>query len=280
MFMKKYCIVLLLLLSASGMFAQNGKVYKWKSAVPIPASSNDFGVTFHAATPALLTPVNSLIKIVSQSGNDVVFYFLSWGTFEDGNVRVKPSKLALFEAYNIGQPAAALTGGVAKAGVSSYTETSYLNSVVYFKIAKSVLNEHAEEVESSVNVGAITMPFKIRLEGRQFENDFPLGLAITCRLGLSKFSLVGALGYGSVSLTDENAKKLGPADKVSDLRIFSWGAGILYKINSIQLIAMAGWDYLSGANQDKYGWNYNGKTYISFGIGASLFKLSKTETGN
>ena len=40
---------------------------------------------------------------------------------------------------------------------------------------------------------------------------------------------------------------------------------------------MIGKDYLSRSNNDKYDWIYNKKTWLSFGVGISIFTAENTK---
>ena len=146
------------------------------------------------------------------------------------------------------------------------------------------------------NVTSLTIPLKYRFRSRErgVEEEFTSGINLNFLLGFSygetkfihrqkvgnkantwKLTLGGIIGTSTVSLDSNNTSAAGadalPAGESITKGLFSMGIGATYSYNKINVGLFYGWDNSVGRNAEI--WNYNGRPWIGFGVGYSLFKL-------
>jgi hypothetical protein len=138
-------------------------------------------------------------------------------------------------------------------------------------------------------VGAQTNLLKIRIKDFNFADQFSLATNFGFRYRTNPkkdnfLTFITSIGISLNNLDSLVAPKLPATEKLNNIGSLSVGLGIIKEFNKIQLSFMLGKDFLSKSNNKKYDWIYQGKTWISFGIGVGVFtnddgkKSSKTDS--
>jgi hypothetical protein len=125
-------------------------------------------------------------------------------------------------------------------------------------------------------VGAQTNLLKIRLKNFNFADQFSLATNFGFRYRTNPkkdnfLTFITSIGISLNNLDSLVAPKLPATEKLNNIGSLSVGLGIIKEFNKIQLSFMLGKDFLSKSNNKKYDWIYQGKTWISFGIGIGIF---------
>lgn len=141
-------------------------------------------------------------------------------------------------------------------------------------------------------VSAFAIPLKYRFKdeeeglSEEFSTEFNVNLFIGYSFGKTSFfnrkkvgaksntwKLTGGVFFGASTVTLNNSNTSLDEAPLTDEEIakglFSFGFGVVYAINKINLGAFYGWDYAIGDDADK--WNYNKKPWLGVGIGYELF---------
>jgi hypothetical protein len=158
---------------------------------------------------------------------------------------------------------------------------------IYFTVPRSIFRTHATKVTRtrmgiSLGFGVINYPFKYRPQKGEgdFSGSFNVGAAIALTLphdSLAKwiFSYVAGFGISSITLDKSqvsmNANKL---DSTNGLTALSLSLGYMVEYNKVQAGIFVGWDRLNNLNNSTYGWKYQGRPWLSVGIGYSIFSTS------
>jgi hypothetical protein len=53
--------------------------------------------------------------------------------------------------------------------------------------------------------------------------------------------------------------------------------GIMAQYHKVQIVLLLGWDRISNLNNTTYGWKYQGRPWISIGLGYSIFTTNTTD---
>ncbi|WP_335975147.1 hypothetical protein [Gaetbulibacter jejuensis] len=143
---------------------------------------------------------------------------------------------------------------------------------------------------------SLTLPLKYRFksEKRNVKEEFTTGINLNFLLGVSygnsefthrkkvgnktntwKITFGVLLGTGTVTLNKGNTSAAGVNafdDDVTETKgLLTTGLGTTYSFNKINIGVFYGWDNSIGNNATL--WNYNGKPWLGFGVGYSLFNL-------
>jgi hypothetical protein len=167
------------------------------------------------------------------------------------------------------------------------TEINGDNNIVYnmslkdFKKATSVIYNKVEW-----KIGVFTVPFKLRFNDFSFESNVNIGTNIGAKIrwdrkkekGLSIEPLFG-IGLSAISLNKDNSD----FQETTNLSAFSFNGGLIFHItDNINLGAILGFDHLSGKDQEKYNWVYNGNGWLGLGVNISFGSGTQNngDTGN
>lgn len=143
---------------------------------------------------------------------------------------------------------------------------------------------------------SLTLPLKYRFRSkrREVNEEFTTGINLNFLIGASygnsefthrkkvgnktntwKLTLGLLIGTGTVTLNNSNTSSAGEnafAEDETDIKgLFTSGLGLTYAFNKINVGLFYGWDNSIGKNAKA--WNYNGRPWLGFGVGYSLFKL-------
>lgn len=166
----------------------------------------------------------------------------------------------------------------------SFNKTYYreANSLKYFKIKIDDFLKIASRYLSlykGASAGFYSVPFKLRFNNFDFEQELNLGLSIGLQYRLSRklndrwiIEPNFGIGLAKINLNSKNSN-------VSEARTasaFSISSGlILHFSKTINLGCFVGWDFLS--NEDaNINWVHNGKPWLGIGINIG-FNISKSK---
>jgi hypothetical protein len=162
----------------------------------------------------------------------------------------------------------------------SYTSIEDYTSYTYFTITKAQLDFKAVLIKKSdidLVVGTIITPIKLRFSPFDFSKDISVGstFGIKYNLNQDKQSAVAFLiGTGISSISVDSFSTHGRTQKSADLLAFTPSIGGVIEMGNAQVGIFLGVDFISNVNQLKYDWIYQGKPWLSFGIGYSMFSFN------
>lgn len=150
----------------------------------------------------------------------------------------------------------------------------------YYSITKAQLDFKANIIKRSdldLVVGTVITPIKLRNNPFDFSKDITIGttFGVKYTLNQDKQAAVDCLigvGISSVSL-DSFATHGRTMDNI-DLLAFTSSIGVVLELGNAQIGVFLGIDFISNENQIKYDWIYQGKPWVSFGIGFSMFSFN------
>ena len=169
--------------------------------------------------------------------------------------------------------------------------SKYGDKQAYFRMSVDMLDICAvrDERESySMAFGVINFPFKYRFQKDRsdFSGAFNFGAAIGAKFP-SRPSCIwkqSALMGFSISNTvidsvaaDKHQDKL---SSTNNFTAFSLSIGYLLEYKGVQLGIFLGFDKLSRINQEEFGWHYQGKPWLSIGLGYSIFSTKSSSDVN
>ena len=295
--MKKITLTLLVILFSVSSFGQFESRYDFGNAPPILQECDKFGKpnTFKFAPPAGYS-----FKISnSYNADTVIGTCLLFGKIEGDFLKLDNAKaVSNYQMYNC----ESVNDSIIKAknlkephsgdSLRRLKENSKINDTIpldeveeyrlYFLIKVSDLAKYSTpfyqtwKKNKSFVVGVQAKLLKIRLKEFDFAKDVSLSstFGLRYRTNSKKDNFLNFVANVGVSLNDldaEVAPKLAVGASAKDIGAFSFGLGVIREYGKIQVSFMIGKDYLSKSNQNKYDWKYNGKTWISFGVGVGIF---------
>ena len=160
----------------------------------------------------------------------------------------------------------------------------------YFLVKLSLFKAHAKKVikpsivRASLGFGIINYPFKYRFQKgmKDFSGSFNVGAAISYTLrhdSTAKWNFSGVLGVGISSITLDKASVKSGSDTISStngLTALTLSLGFMAQYDKVQIGLFYGWDRISNLNNQTYGWNYQGKPWVSLGLGYSIFTTNSS----
>ncbi len=157
----------------------------------------------------------------------------------------------------------------------------------YFSISPTEFNAYCSVYHPrthSFTWGLLLMPVKLRFGNNAggimaFSNNYTLGTSAGYELALHgrlprSISLLGTVGISSVTLDSSDTRGFQPQSVTA--AAFTWGVGLVYAHQSMQVGIFTGRDYVGG-NTGKH-WLYQGKQWLSVGIGLALFQKGKEKS--
>jgi hypothetical protein len=150
----------------------------------------------------------------------------------------------------------------------------------YFTVSKKDIRERVAKRYShnpGFTAGTILIPFKLRLQKFDFSKDLTLGPAAGVRFRLSHYNpdYVNVMaGMGITSVTIDGHSTDGHIVESSEVPALTPSLGFVFEVNNtLQAGVFCGWDYI--AHNDEIHFIYNGKTWLSFGLGYSLISINE-----
>lgn len=158
--------------------------------------------------------------------------------------------------------------------------SSNFSSLSYYTITKAQLDFKSKpykQTQIDFVVGSIITPIKLRLKPFDFSKDLTIGSSFGVKQTIDankQLSFHYIVGFGISTATLDSASTRGKTIKTVDLLAFTPSVGFLLEAGSAQIGVFLGLDYLSNTNNIKYDWVYQGKPWVSFGIGYSLLTFN------
>jgi hypothetical protein len=177
--------------------------------------------------------------------------------------------------------------------MSGIKETSNLIEIDYdgndtdisnqlFKVATSELKDYNKVWQQGLSWSTLTLPIKYRpeteLNGTKYERAFTTDISIGPFFGYKfktgkfydQYMKIGAFAGPSLisfptTVTPNNGSTEQNNVTNDNLIGFSFGWGIVYQFNKLQIGIINGKDYLGGERSKE--WQYDGKNWFSFAIG-------------
>lgn len=256
-------IVLASNLHAQAAATEKLPTYRFNAAVPVYECDFQGEPASGDRTETLDAPVNAQFFYIREvpveddgaepDGSVVVLQFLNW-------VR-DPVKRAAFNESRERGVAGRKTFCVDKTIFDLTTERTYDKGWSSWDLA----------------AGVMLLPIKMRPggdgRGFAFSRDVTIGTVAGPRWRLSAtrdlfMSLVGGAGIAAVSL--DSASTAGKVKETTDRAAVALALGTMVEVNRFQIGLLFGWDRISDPNQND--WIYQGKRWISLGLGYSLLR--------
>jgi hypothetical protein len=158
------------------------------------------------------------------------------------------------------------------------------NKTRYFRINKNMLDFYAKPIvpKYSSAFGTVTTPFKYRPSKSDFTKDLTLSGMGGVRRHIDasgRHSLIGLVGIGLSSVTLDSFNTDGKVNLSSDKAAITLSFSLVYQYEKVQFGLVGGFDYLPKRSVEN--WAYQGKFWIGFGVGYSIFssEAEKTDEG-
>ncbi|MBP9187580.1 MAG: hypothetical protein KBG11_10825 [Bacteroidia bacterium] len=157
---------------------------------------------------------------------------------------------------------------------------SNFSSLSYYTISKAQLDFKAKpykQTQIDFVVGSIITPIKLRFKPFDFSKDLAIGSSFGVKQTIDANKQVSfhyIIGFGISTATLDSASTRGRINKNVDLLAFTPSLGFLLEAGNAQIGIFMGLDYLSNTNNIKYDWIYQGRPWLSFGIGYSLLSFN------
>lgn len=173
----------------------------------------------------------------------------------------------------------------AKASANSIRKAAIYNGN-YYSVDIAVFDAKSKPfsvVGGGLAVGTLNYPFKYRPQAEK--GDFASGFNFGATLGytirhnsLRRFVWSAMAGFSASNISiDQVAATKNQTDlaTANNFGGFSFSLGLLAQQDKVQVGMFMGWDRLGLATNNKYGWIYQGKPWLSIGWGISLFTPQK-----
>ena len=136
-------------------------------------------------------------------------------------------------------------------------------------------------------VGAYTIPFRIRSKNKnfEFESNLSLGANIIKGVNISRFYEKGHVDFSAgialtkIDLNEDNSSIKDIDDELNTLSesALTFSLGVTINFNEYANFGIFyGWDFLDGNSQESVKWIHNKKPWIGFGINVSFNSNSKS----
>lgn len=236
--------------------------YRFNVSVPVTRCTFD-GQPEDDATPTYAPGGSQFVYIrdlvpspapAAGAKSVVVLQFLDW---ED------PAKFALFNAMDVSNNMTAEIGRktfcVDKTIVDRTTERTYAWGWSSWDLA----------------AGVLLLPIKMRISNFDFSRDVTIGTVFGPRWRLSPtrnvfLSFLAGAGIAAVQL--DSASTGGVVRQPTDRAAVTLALGPMLEMNGFQVGALLDWDRISNAKRDQ--WAYQGKPWLSLGLGYSLLRAA------
>ena len=288
--MKKFTFSLTFIIATHIAMAQLATRYQFDNSPPILKECTQLGKPIDS----LFAPVaNSIFVITNQYNADtLIATCLLWGVINNEHLKFCTTKqLVNYKSNNCATYEENSKENKLKE-LKNIDTAIELNDVeeyrLYFYIPKSYLEKLAKPVyptgwyNTRFNIGAQTLPFKIRLKQFDFAKEVNIGTSFglgirTHAIKENVLNIVGNISISSTDLDSSIAPKLKSSESIKSLSLLTVGLGIIYQTNGVQISAMVGKDYLNRTNNDRFDWAYQKKLWIGFGVGFNIYSTTKLQ---
>lgn len=154
------------------------------------------------------------------------------------------------------------------------------NTVKYFIIPKHQLDIVSARIYRifSPSVGALTFPFKYRPQNGKFEPTFGIGVSggVTInpwRFNEHTFSVLAGVAASSARVDEFSVDPAANLTDESERTAVTVSLNFLYQWERLQIGVSIGMDNI--IDNEVLKWKYQGKSWLSFGVGVGLFSSSE-----
>lgn len=259
------------------VFAQNEPVlglYRWNTVVQMN-ESDDTGTLVNGVTP-VQTKVGQLFRLIkiNGSGSSAIGIIQILDYTKKVNGHIQPTSITDFYTYNYKNTA---TYSVLDA--VDRDSRNYKKEQKYFVVPLAYISSYANQYIGrgiDISAGIISLPLKLRLKDGDFNGSISIAGAGGIKWRASPYrndryhNILVGLGLSNLTIDSTNITK-NKNNIVSNLTGLTMITGYVYQSGKIQMGLFIGWDFLTRNNQEKFGWVYQGKPWVSLGIGVSIF---------
>lgn len=221
-------------------------------------------------------PSQSKFTIIGKGAKGIVIRFWFWGTPEDRNeVRTNRTTSASKQSYTYNAAFPSADDNIRKIESFNLIFDNQNWDFRYFLISESDLEMYSVAVKSRYGpcAGVATLPFKYRPTSGDFTKDITLtglgGFKYTNRVGVDFNTMLG-IGISSVTIDSSNTNAKYKSSGEFSAITLSFGEVIEWK--KLQFGVFIGIDMVRRA--DVHSWINQGKPWLGFGIGFSVFSES------
>ncbi len=273
----KPLFTLLLLFIQIALMAQNEPtlgLYRWNTVVQMN-ESDDTG-SLVAGTLPVQSKVGQLFRLIriNGSGSTATGIIQILDYTEKVNGHIQPSDLTDFYTYNHKS-----TATYSALNTLDKDSRNYKTDQKYFVVSLSYISSYANQYIGhgvDISAGVISLPLKLRLKDGDFNGSISIAGAGGIKWRASPYrndryhNILVGLGLSNLTIDSSNITK-NKNNIVSNLTGLTMITGYVYQSGKIQMGVFLGWDFLTRSNQEKFGWVYQGKPWVSLGIGVSIF---------
>jgi hypothetical protein len=217
----------------------------------------------------------TLFTVANVTGtNDLVIVFLTFKVppkGKDSDDKAQAYQIAMQNRATYNFKSDAVKGIRSKSGTD--------DNVQFFLLAKADFDAYCAQYVKTPNwtltFGSSTTPFKFRNHPSLFTTNLNLGANISLQRKVGPDFTVGVIGGISLSsITLDSFSTNGTVTASTDRPAVTPTADLILGYKNINLIVGLGWDIVNRTTSLEKSWIYNGKQWIGFGIGFSLFNPS------
>jgi len=192
-----------------------------------------------------IAPKGAVFTKIDTRGNQVVIRFWLW-------------KKDTHKQYNL-----------------NYTDSTKTQQK-FFLLSVDEFNQKAiprYSKSASFTIGATHIPFRIRSNPFDFSNHISIGTSFGAKFPLSNYKDISLNVIGGINIANITLDSLSTNGMIEDVPdtepAFTPSLGVVFEFSKAQIGLYLGWDLLSGKEKDI--WIYQGKPWISIGVGTSIF---------
>lgn len=243
-------------------------VYRWKAKI-------------------LMTPINHEYKSIQIMGRSCIesrvwqkFHVLEVGK-DSSIIEVLDydTASAMFALYNFN---GSVNDFRSKYNSSQITYENYGSSTLYFRVKNSdILLYAAKYVRLGASLSAGVINYLVKYRGQKGQVDFSGASNIGGAIGLTlphrqdndwTVSVLLGVGISNINLDSASiSNNRALLQQVNNFSAFSGSLGLLFCYRKVQVGFFGGFDRLSNLVQKQFDWNYQGKPWMSIGLGFNVF---------
>lgn len=279
--MKIIFLIFILILFSSAVCAQTSNqfpgIYRWTDVVNLKRCYIDGSANGQLDKAPVTAFVGQKFFVVNTSGSNAIIKFLYY-TSKKGKI----TDAAKFFTYNLDGD----ENDLIPLSATDQHAHNYGPVQVFFTVPIATLMQYAvryTRVDWSLSAGALNFPFKYRFQKEQsdFSGNFNFGTGVGITIPHDSaarwnYSIIAGFSVSQIHIdsatADINQKEL---VSTNNFGAFSFSIGILAQYSKIQIGAFIGWDKLSRATNLHYAWHYQGKPWLSIGLGYAIFSDDK-----
>lgn len=267
-------LFLLLLFLTPQVYAQsNIGTYFWKNVIILEQCDIDFNPI--AAASKVLSKPKQKFRVIDENATHVLIYILDYNQPDTNPNYIKYNYADSRASYN----GLTTTEKATKKGGAKQK---------YFKIKIKDFEANAisiVKIPFALSAGVINYPFKMRPGDEKIKMDFTGAFNFGAAVGLKfpyrqhnkiSFSLITGYSLSNIVLDSASVtKNKMQLTGTNNFTAFSFSVGAMAEYEKVQVGFFIGWDWLNRINQETYNWEYQGRTWLSIGLGLAIFSTKK-----